>query len=260
MALIKTAEEIKNLREGGKRLAKVVAEVAKRVAPGLTTLELNDLAEHLIRPEGDEPSFLGYTPSGAKRPFPAAICISINEEVVHGVANENPRTIKEGDIVSLDCGITHKGLVTDHAISVIAGKGSKESDAAARALLQATHEAMMKGINAAVGGAHVGDISAAIEKVGVEHGYGIVFELGGHGVGHHVHEEPYIPNVGDAGTGEELVPGMVLAIEPMLTEGTPRVKLMPDGYTFVTKDGSRAAHFEHTILITEGKPEILTIV
>ncbi len=254
--MVKTDEEVKILREGGKRLARVVAEVAKAVKPGVTTLELNDLAEKLIRENGDTPSFLGYTPSGAKRPFPAAICISINEEVVHGVANEDARTIQDGDIVALDCGVTHKGLITDHAISVIAGSGK---DAETRALLQATKDAMMAGINAAVGGARVGDISAAIEKVGVERGYGIVFELGGHGVGHQVHEEPYIPNVGDAGTGEELLPNMVLAIEPMMTLGTPRVKLMPDGYTFVTKDGSRAAHFEHTILITKGKPEILTL-
>lgn len=255
--MVKTDEEVEILREGGKRLAYVVAEVAKRVKPGVTTLELNDLAEKLIREKGDTPSFLGYTPSGAKRPFPAAICISINEEIVHGVANEDPRTIQEGDIVSLDCGVTHKGLITDHAISIIAGD---IKDAETIALLQATKDAMMAGINAAKGGARVGDISAAIEKAGVDRGYGIVYELGGHGVGHHVHEEPYIPNVGDAGTGEELLPNMVLAIEPMFTEGTPRVKLMPDGYTFVTKDGSRAAHFEHTILITKGKPEILTLI
>lgn len=255
MALIKTATEIEKLRIGGKRLALVVAEVAKAVRPGLDTLALNDLADTLIRSNGDTPAFVGYTPHGAKRPYPAAICISINEEVVHGISNEDPRVIQEGDIVSLDCGITHEGLITDHAVSVIAGKG----DEAAKELLKATREAMMAGINAAIGGAHVGDISAAIEKVGVEAGYGIVYELGGHGVGNHVHEEPYIPNVGDAGTGEELLPGMVLAIEPMLTEGTPRVKLMPDGYTFVTKDGSRAAHFEHTILITDGKPQILTL-
>ena len=254
--MVKTEAEIKKLREGGKRLARVVAEVAKAVRPGVTTLELNDLAEKLIREKGDTPSFLGYTPSGAKRPFPAAICISINEEIVHGVANEDPRTIQDGDIVSLDCGVTHEGLITDHAISVIAGDST---DAEAVALLQATKDAMMAGINAAKGGARVGDISAAIEKLGVERGYGIVYELGGHGVGHHVHEEPFIPNVGDAGTGEILEPGLVIAIEPMFTEGTPRVKLMPDGYTFVTKDGSRAAHFEHTILITNGKPEILTI-
>lgn len=255
MALIKTEEEIAKLREGGKRLARVVRDVAKAVRPGVTTLELNDLAEKLIRDGGDEPSFLGYTPQGAKRPFPAAICISLNNEVVHGIANEDWETVNEGDIVSLDCGITHRGLITDHAVSVIAGKGSEEDTE----LVQATRDAMTAGIAAALAGNTVGDISAAIEKVGVERGYGIVFELGGHGVGHSVHEEPYIPNVGDAGTGVELQPGMVLAIEPMFTLGTSRVKLQPDGYTFVTKDGSRSAHFEHTILITRGKPEILTI-
>lgn len=261
MARTKTAEEIEILRIGGKRLAYVVAEVAKAVAPGVDTKQLDDIARKLIAEGGDEPAFEGYMPEGAKRPFPAVICISINEEIVHGIANEDPRVIQEGDIVSLDCGITHNGLITDHAISVIAGKSKdKQRDNDAKELLKATREAMMAGIKAAVGGAKVGDISAAIEKVGVEAGYGIVFELGGHGVGHKVHEEPYIPNVGDAGTGDELVPNMVLAIEPMFTEGTPRVKLMPDGYTFVTKDGSRAAHFEHTILITDGKPEILTVL
>jgi len=254
MSLIKNPKEIEFLREGGKRLARIVKEVAKEVKPGVDTKHLDDIARKLMAEYGDTPAFEGYTPSGAKRPFPAAICISINEEVVHGIANEDPRTIAEGDIVSLDCGIVHEGLITDHAISVIAGKG----DAEAKELLTATREAMMAGIAAAKGGAHIGDISAAIEKVGVERGFGIVYELGGHGVGHAVHEEPYVPNVGDAGTGPELVPGMVLAIEPMLTLGTPKVKLMPDGYTFVTKDGSRAAHFEHTILITKGKPEILT--
>src|SRR3989344_9649664 len=136
MALTKTSEEIKKLREGGKRLAYVVAEVAKRVKPGITTLELNDLAEHLIRKQGDTPSFLGYTPSGAKRPFPAAICISINEEIVHGVANEDPRTVEEGDIVSLDCGVTHDGLITDHAVSVIAAGKHTDSAVKAKRLLQ----------------------------------------------------------------------------------------------------------------------------
>lgn len=254
MSLIKSTEEIEALREGGKRLAYIVSEVAKHVAVGVDTNHLNDIAKKLMTEGGDEAAFEGYTPEGATRPFPAAICISINEEVVHGIANEDPRVISEGDIVSLDCGIVHKGLITDHAVTVIAGKG----DDAAKDLIIATEAALMAGIAAAKGGAKIGDISAAIENAGVEAGYGIVFELGGHGVGHKVHEEPYVPNVGDAGTGEVLQPGMVLAIEPMFTEGTPRVKLMPDGYTFVTKDGSRAAHFEHTILITDGKPEILT--
>lgn len=251
---INTAEEIAILREGGKRLARAVAETAKKVQVGAKTHELNDYFEKLVREGGDEPAFLNYKPRGAKRGFPAAICISVNEEVVHGIPTENTRVIKDGDIVKLDGGVTHKGLITDHAVSVIAGKASPEDDA----LVRATRQALMAGIAAARGGNRVGDISAAVEAVGVELGYGIVFELGGHGVGHKVHEEPYVPNVGDAGTGEVLVPGMVIAIEPMFTMGTPRVRLKFDGYTFVTKDGTRAAHWEHTVLITDGDPEILT--
>jgi methionyl aminopeptidase len=217
---------------------------------------LDSLAEKLIRADGDTPSFLGYSPRGAKRAFPATICISINDEVVHGIPNENPKIVRDGDIVGLDCGITHGGLVTDHAVTVISGKG----DANAVALLDATQRSLMAGIAAARGGAHIGDIGAAVQDVGEKAGYGIIYELGGHGVGHKVHEEPYISNLGIPGDGVELLPGTVIAIEPMFTEGTDEVKLMPDGYTYVTKDGSRAAHFEHTILITDGAPEILTVV
>ena len=252
--MIKTPEEIILLREGGKRLAHILKEVAERTVPGATTDSLNALAERLIRKGGDIPSFLGYQPKGAKRPFPAAICISINEEVVHGIPNEHPRVINEGDIVGLDLGVTHKSLITDHAVSVIGGMG----DESAKRLLRATEEALIAGIHAAKRGAHVGDIGAAVSEVGEKLGYGIVYEIGGHGVGHKVHEEPYISNIGEKGEGAELIPGMVIAIEPMFTEGTDKVTLMPDGYTFVTADGSRAAHFEHTILITDGEPEILT--
>ncbi|MDE2078865.1 MAG: type I methionyl aminopeptidase [Patescibacteria group bacterium] len=252
--MIALEAQIPLLREAGKRLAKVLREVGEAAKPGVSTADLDALAERLIREGGDTPSLIGYTPKGAKRPYPATICISINDEVVHGIPNEKPRIIADGDIVSLDCVLTHEGVFVDAAISVIAGNGDED----ARDLLQATKEALAAGIAAARGGNHIGDISAAVEAVGVRRGYGIVFELGGHGVGNSVHEEPWIPNVGDAGEGEELVPGMVLAIEPMFTEGTPKVKLMPDGYTFVTKDGSRAAHFEHTILITDGAPEVLT--
>jgi methionyl aminopeptidase len=252
---IYTKQEIADLREGGHRLAEVVRNVANETVPGVSTDELNTLAEKLIRGYGDIPSFLGYSPRGAKRPFPAAICISVNEEIVHGIPNEDPRIIQEGDIVGLDCGITHKGLITDHCVSVIAGKG----DEGAVQLLKTNRDALMAGIKAARGGAHVGDVGAAVQEIGIAHGYGIVYELGGHGVGHHVHEEPYISNVGIFGEGEEFVAGMVVAIEPMFTEGTDRVKLMPDGYTYVTKDGSRAAHFEHTILITDSAAEILTV-
>ncbi len=249
-----TEDEITRLREGGKRLARAIAETAARVAVGAKTHELNDYFEKLVREDGDYPSFLNYQPRGAKRPFPAALCISVNEEVVHGIPTENTRVVKDGDIVKLDGGVTHGGLITDHAVSVIAGTPRVEDEA----LVRATKEALMAGIVAARAGNHVGDIAAAVERVGVEQGYGIVFELGGHGVGHKVHEEPYVPNVGDAGSGEELMSGMVLAIEPMFTLGTPRVRLKFDGYTFVTRDGTRAAHWEHTILVTDGAPEILT--
>lgn len=252
--MLATSKDIPILREGGAHLARVLKKVASATVPGVSTKTLDDLAEKLIREAGDIPSLIGYTPHGAKRPYPATICISINEEVVHGIPNEAPRTVKEGDVVGLDCVLTHNGVFVDAAISVIAGAGDK----AAEDLLSATKEALSAGISAARAGNHVGDISAAIEAVGVTRGYGIVYELGGHGIGHAVHEEPYIPNVGDAGTGKKLLPGMVIAIEPMFTEGTPKVKLMPDGYTFVTRDGSRSAHFEHTVLVTEGTPEILT--
>ena len=256
MSLTKTPEEIVSLREGGRRLAHIVRETAKRVAPGISVAELNAFAERLTREGGDTPAFLGYSPRGAKRPYPAAMCISVNEEVVHGISNEDPRTLTEGDIVSLDYGIVHKGLITDHAVTVTAGHGNAQ----AKRLVKATEEALVAGIKAARAGNHVGDIGVAVEAVGLAHRYGVVYELGGHGVGHKVHEEPYIPNVGHPDAGMELVPGMVLAIEPMFTEGSADVRLMPDGYTYVTRDGSRAAHFEHTIVITDGAPEIITKV
>ncbi len=257
--MIASEKDIPVLREAGTRLARVLKAVSKEVAPGVETKSLNEFAERLIREGGDTPSLVGYTPKGAKRPYPATLCVSVNDEVVHGIPNENSRVLEEGDIVGLDCVLTHRGLFVDSAVTVIAGKGDSERYKRAKKLLAATEEALMAGIAAARGGAHVGDISAAIEAVGVGHGYGIVYELGGHGVGRAVHETPYIPNVGDAGKGERLLSGMVIAVEPMFTEGTSRVKLLPDGYTFVTKDGSRAAHFEHTILITEGAAEILTV-
>ncbi|XKT74722.1 MAG: type I methionyl aminopeptidase [Patescibacteria group bacterium UBA2163] len=254
MSVITNPEDLAYMRESGRRLGRVVDAVARMIAPGVSVADLNKKADELIRATGDTPAFLNYKPWGADRPFPASICISVNEEVVHGIPNENPHVIEEGDIVSLDCGLTHHGLISDHAVSVVAGT----ADAETQRLLDATREGMMAGINAARAGNRVGDISAAIEAIGVKYGYGIVQSLGGHGVGYRVHEEPYIPNVGDAGTGPELIAGMVLAIEPMFTEGTDEVDLLDDGYTYVTTDGSRNAHFEHTILVTDGEPEILT--
>lgn len=254
MITIKTKEDIEKLRKGGKRLAFVVSEVSKIVKPGVSTDELNDLAHKLITDKGDRPAFLNYTPHGAKRPYPASMCISINHEIVHGIPNEDPAILKEGDIVSLDTGLTHNGLITDHAITVPVGEVSKD----VKRLLQVTREALMTGIKQARAGNRVGDISAAIESCAKKNNLTVIEGLAGHGVGYDVHEEPFVPNSGRAGTGEILKPGMVLAIEPMFSLGGSRIKLERDGYTYSTEDGSLSAQFEHTILITEGEPEILT--
>lgn len=253
MAKLKTAEEIVLLRESGRRLAAVLQELKKAIAPGVTTLELDTLAEKLIRAGGDTPPFLNYTPHGARKPFPASLCVSLNDEIVHGIPS-NSRIIKEGDIVSIDLGLTHKGMVTDAALTVAVGDVSDD----VMLLIKETERSLYEGIKAARGGARIGDIGAAIERVAYKHGYGVVRELGGHGVGHAVHEEPYVPNYGRKGTGPILKPGMVLALEPMFMLGEEEVRLMPDGYTIITKDGSLSAHFEHTIVITDGGPEIVT--
>ena len=222
--------------------------------PGVKASFINDRAEELIRAGGDLPVFLGYQPDLATRPYPATLCVSVNDEIVHGIPNEKEKMFKEGDIVGLDIGLSREGMIVDTALTVPVGK----IDDAARKLLNVTKESLAVGIKAARGGAKVGDIGAAVEAYVKPHGYGIVRELAGHGVGYAVHEEPYVPNFGKKNTGAMLKPGMVIAIEPMLNEGTADVILEDDGYTFRTKDGKRSAHFEHTILITEGAPEILT--
>lgn len=252
--IIKTEKEIALLREGGRRLAEVLYETGKLVAPGVSTGSLDRFAEKMIREMGDIPAFLGYRPEGASSPFPATLCISINNEIVHGVPNDD-RILRAGDIVTLDLGLKHEGLFTDHAITFPVGEIPKAS----RKLLEVTREALMAGIEAAKGGNTVGDIGAAIEKVIKPHKYGIVRGLSGHGVGRAIHEDPYIPNYGKQGKGEKLVPGMVVAIEPMIAEGDWEAILDADDWTYKTRDGSRAAHFEHTVLITEGDAEILTL-
>jgi methionyl aminopeptidase len=256
MIKLKTEREIEILREGGKRHAFILKEAAKLVAPGVTTLELEDLIYKLIVEGGDKPSFLGYTPYGAKRPYPAASNISVNDEIVHGIPNEEPKTLHEGDIVSIDVGIIHKGMFTDSAITVPVGKISKE----AADLIAATKKALEIGIAAALGGGHVGDIGSAIETYVKKTPYKIADGLAGHGVGYAVHEDPYVPNTSFLGDGPLLKPGMVLAIEPMLNIGTSKIKLQKDGYTYKTADGTISAHFEHTVLITNGKAEVLTIL
>ncbi len=256
MIKIKTPKDIETLREGGKRLAQILHAVSLEVKVGVSTDFLNNKAEELIRAGGDRAAFLNYQPKGASRPYPASLCVSVNDEVVHGIPNEKPKIIKDGDVVSLDLGLTHNKLITDHAITVIAGKADSKTEK----LLKITREALYVGIDAAKAGARTGDIGFAIESFVKPHKFGIIEELAGHGVGYEVHEDPFVPNYGNKGEGVLLKAGMVIAIEPMLTLGRPDVYIAKDGYTFKTKDKSLAAHFEHTIVITEKGAEILTML
>ena len=254
--IIKTPEEIEIIRESCKRLAIVLHKVKDMVAPGVSTKDLDLYAEKLIREMGDVPAFLHYQPEGANKPFPASLCISVNDEVVHGIPRKD-KILKEGDIVSLDGGVKHKGLFSDMAITIGVGHVSKTDEK----LMATTLEALHVGIDAARGGNTTGDIGYAVEsyvKSIKNPKYGIVEVLSGHGVGKAIHEDPYIPNFGKKGKGDRLVPGMVVAIEPMLNLGTKHVTIDDDGYTIRTADEKKSAHFEHTILITDGEPEILT--
>ncbi len=248
---LKTGKDLENLRESCKRLARVLDETEKIIRPGISTKEINDFFYNKVLELGDKPAFLNYKPFGAKFPYPGSICLSVNDEVVHGIGGG--KILKEGDIIGIDGGITHKGMISDSARTIAVGTISDED----QKLLDVTKAALMAGIKAAKCGAYVNDISKAIEKA-IPKKYGIVKILSGHGVGYKVHEEPYVPNFDDGVRGPKLVPGMVLAIEPMVTIGTDEVYLEDDGYTFTTKDNKNAAHFEHTILITEGDAEILT--
>ncbi len=254
MSIITDNREIEILREGGRRLACLLRLLKEEVHPGVRTDTLNSLVERLIRESGDKPSFLGYHPQFAARAYPSAICISVNDEVVHGIPSENPIELQEGDIVGLDLGVTHKGLITDSAITVPVGKVDKKINK----LLETTLESLNAGIKAAQVGNHIGDIGNAIEKCARKGGFSVVEVLCGHGVGRNVHEDPEIPNFGKKGTGEKIVSGLVIALEPMLNEGTNDVILDDDGYTIRTEDGKLSAHFEHTILVTPNGPEILT--
>lgn len=255
MIIIKTKEQIETLREGGRRLSEVLHKVRAQVRPGVSTYELDKYAEKLIKDMGDMPAFLHYHPQGADYPYPASLCVSVNEEVVHGIPKKD-KILKEGDIISIDCGVNHKGLFTDMAMTVAVG----EIDEASKKLLEVTERALMVGIDAARVGNRIGDIGYVIQSYvqSQKTKYGIVEVLSGHGVGVAIHEDPYIPNFGKANTGEKIRAGMVVAIEPMLNMGTKHVTLDKDGYTFHTADRKRSAHFEHTILITEDGPEVLT--
>lgn len=257
MITIKTQEEIKILREGGRRLAAILAQLAAAAKPGVSSIDIDKLGQRLAEEGGDKPSFLGYRPTGVKTPYPASVCISINNEVVHGIPKPE-KILQSGDVVAIDMGLTHKGLINDSAITVVVGDAAddvtdeqKKARIAAEKLVKATKMALQKGIEAVKPGNTVGDIGHAIQQYVKQFGYGHAEGLAGHGVGYKVHEDPYVPNTGEMGEGEKLVPGMVIAIEPMLNEGTGKVSFSRDGYTVRTKDGKRSAHFEHTVAVTE---------
>jgi methionyl aminopeptidase len=253
--IAKTAEEIAILREGGKRLARHVRTLSGMVAPGITPIALETKAWEMVKAEGDELAFYGYKGRKEKEGFPSGLCVSVNDIIVHSPASESGRSIEEGDIVCLDFGIKHKGLFTDHAVTVIAGKAKSADD---EKLVRGTKEALSTGIAQARVGNTTGDIGYAVEEVAEKYKFGFPRNLSGHGVGKQVHEEPHIPNFGEKGKGEKLVEGLVIAIEPMMTLGSGELFVDKDGHSYRTKDGSRTAHFEHTVLVTKSGPEILT--
>lgn len=255
MIRLKNSVEIEILSEGGGRLAEILSILVLKIMPGISALELEEEARRLIKESGDQPAFLGYRPQGARRPFPAALCVSINDEIVHGIPNEAEKIVAEGDIVSLDLGILHRGLITDAAVTVPAGAIDEES----RKLIETTRLALESGMAVAKPGHTIGDIGAAISAVVRKNGFTLADNLVGHGVGYRVHEDPMVPNVGLEGRGEKLVPGLVIAIEPMVNIGKSGTKILSDGYTIATRDGSRSAHFEHTVAITEKGHIILTL-
>ena len=245
---IKSAKEIELMREAGRLLSITHEELRKAIKPGISTYEIDRLGEEIIRSYGCIPNFLHYNG------YPASICTSVNEEVVHGIPSKN-RILKEGDIISLDAGLIYKGYHSDAARTHAVGEVSAE----ARRLMDVTKQCFFEGIKYAKAGNHLHEISAAIQAYAESNGFGVVRELVGHGIGTHLHEDPQIPNFKPAGRGLKLRPGMTLAIEPMITAGGYAVKWLDDDWTVVTKDGSLASHYENTIVITDGEPEILTI-
>ena len=245
---IKSAREIELMREAGRILAKVHEELGKAIQPGMSTLDIDRLGEKLIRGFGCVPSFKNYNG------YPASICVSVNNEVVHGIPNKH-HIIQEGDIVSLDAGVIYKGYHSDAARTHAVGQISPE----AQKLIDVTRQSFFEGIKFAKAGNHLNDLSSAIQAYAESFGYGVVRDLVGHGIGSHLHEDPEVPNFSRNRKGIKLVPGRTLAVEPMINIGTPNVEWLDDDWTVVTKDGSLSAHYENTILITDGEPEILSL-
>lgn len=250
MIYLKTREEIELMRESALMVSRTLAVVAREVKPGVTPLHLDKLAEEYIKDNGGVPAFKGY--GSRNNPFPASLCISINEAVVHGIPTNKP--LQEGDIISVDCGVKKNGFYGDHAYTFAVGKIKPE----VQKLIDVTKECLYLGIEKMVSGNRVGDISYAIQTHAEKNGFGVVRELVGHGLGKNMHEDPEVPNFGHRGNGPKLKEGMVLAIEPMINMGTKNVKQLNDGWTIITADHKPSAHFEHDVAIVDGKPEILS--
>ncbi len=248
MSLIKSERELEIMRVAGAIAAEVLDELAAFIRPGVTTKQVDEFAGEVMKRRGAKSAFLGY------RKYPCQTCLSVNDEVVHGLANE--RQLRFGDILSIDCGVTYKGFIGDTATTLAVGG----CGVAAQRLMDVTQQSLQKGIAQAIAGNRVTDISRAVQQYVEANGYSVVREFVGHGVGRSVHEEPQVPNFVDPSSNQKLRAGMTIAIEPMVNAGRPEVKILKDGWTVVTQDGSLSAHFEHTVLITAGEPEILTCV
>lgn len=246
MIQYKSREEIELMRESARIVSKTLGLMAESIEPGVTPLQLDKLAEECIRDHGAEPGFLGLYD------FPNSLCISLNQTVVHGIPNKRP--LQEGDIVSIDCGALKNGYYGDHAYTFEVGEVAPE----VRKLLKVTKECLYLGIAAATAGNRIGDIAAAVQTHAENHGYGVVRELVGHGLGKKMHEKPDVPNFGKKGSGKKIKEGLVIAIEPMINMGTRRVKMLRDNWTINTADNLPSAHFEHDVAIVDGKPDILS--
>ena len=247
MIVCRSAAELEQMREAGRLVGEVLTELAAAVAPGVSTADLDALADKRIRQAGATPAFLGY------HGYPATICASVNDEVIHGIPSGR-RVLNEGDVISIDVGASLNGYYGDSAVTLPVGKISE----AAATLLRVTDESLYKAIEAVKPGGRISDIGHAVQQHVEGYGFSVVREFVGHGIGQKMHEEPQVPNYGQPGHGPRLAEGMVLAIEPMVNAGSPAVKVLADGWTAVTRDGSLSAHFEHTVAVTAGEPWILT--
>lgn len=249
---LKTEDEIELMRKANQLVGKTLGEIAKHIAPGVNTLQLDKIADEYIRDNGGVPTFKGF-PNPYGNPFPASICTSVNDVVVHGIPDEKT-VLKDGDIISIDCGALLEGFNGDSCYTFCVGEVSPE----VKQLLKVTKESLFLGIENAVAGKHIGDIGNAVQEHCESFGYGVVRELTGHGIGKEMHEDPAVPNYGSRGNGVLLKAGMCIAIEPMITMGDKAIYMMPDRWTIRTRDGKPAAHFEHTIAIRRGEAEILS--